>query len=100
MTRLLLAALVLLVGLLVLGRIRGTPTDSAGAHPRTVFHSPAGGSARAPAAPAAPAALPESTESRTSSIDLLARLEARRRLISAGPYVYFDSLFTETDSIV
>lgn len=33
-------------------------------------------------------------------MDLLARLEGRRRLLRAGPTTYFDSLFVETDSVV
>jgi hypothetical protein len=36
----------------------------------------------------------------TPSIDLLARLESRRRLDRARSATYFDSLFTETDSVV
>ncbi len=33
-------------------------------------------------------------------MDLLARLEGRRRLVRAGGTTYFDSLFAETDSVV
>jgi predicted Zn-dependent protease len=36
----------------------------------------------------------------TPTIDLLARLEARRQVLRAAPYTYFDSLFAETDSVL
>lgn len=36
----------------------------------------------------------------TPAMDLLARLEGRRRLMRAGGMTYFDSLFVETDSVV
>ena len=49
-------------------------------------------------APAVAATLVE--ESRTPAIDLLARLEGRRRLLRSVSVTYFDSLFTETDSVV
>jgi hypothetical protein len=42
----------------------------------------------------------EAGESRTPTIDLLARLEGRRRLVRAARSTYFDSLFAETDSVV
>jgi len=95
MNRFLLAALVLLVGLLILGRIRRSHAD------RSAPRAPVALTSRPPSVVAPPpaAALPL-RESPTSSIDLLARLDARRRLLGAAPYTYFDSLFTETDSIV
>lgn len=38
--------------------------------------------------------------SRTPTIDLLARAEARRRIAAASAQTYFDSLFAETDSVI
>jgi predicted Zn-dependent protease len=51
------------------------------------------------AAPPVAAVLPVE-ESRTPASDLLARLEGRRRLLRSSSFTYFDSLFTETDSVV
>lgn len=96
MNRFLLAALVLLVGLLVVGRIRPSHADrSAVATPVAAAPQP-----RSVAPPTPAAALPGPPESLSSSTDLLARLDARRRLLGAAPYTYFDSLFAETDSVV
>ncbi len=95
MTRLLLAALAVAVALLVYGRLRRPPTE-----PRRTTVSVA--AARpAPLPPSAPiAATPAPLESGTPTIDLLARLEGRRRLLRTAGYTYFDSLFMETDSAV
>ncbi len=51
-------------------------------------------------APAAAAPTPGADSSRTPMIDLLARSEARRRLLAASAQTYFDSLFAETDSVL
>jgi hypothetical protein len=56
--------------------------------------------AATPAVPAPPAATRGTDSSRTPMIDLLARSEARRRLLAASAQTYFDSLFAETDSVL
>ena len=95
MTRLLLLVFLVLVGLLVYGRI-----DRAGAAPGapvpvvSVPQSPAAATAGSPTAPAIVAS------GGTPAMDLLARLEGRRRLVRAARTTYFDSLFVETDSVV
>lgn len=95
MSRILSVLLLLLLGLLLLGRL-----SRAGQAPPpavTVVDTPT----RPPAAPPRPAPVVlESNESRTPTIDLLARLEGRRRLSRAARFTYFDSLFIETDSVV
>ena len=111
MTRLLLAGIALLGGMMLLGRMREGESQSP---PAAVAHAPSSSSRSAvvaqasaqkqvppagqPAAPVAsePAAAPVSG---TPSIDLLARLEGRRRLQRAASSTYFDSLFAETDSV-
>ncbi len=93
--------LAILAGLIVLGRLKNAgsgsaappPTRAAGSEP---VHSRNAVSPPPPDAPAAPAVRVDST--RTPAIDLLARLESRRRLIAAQSTTYFDSLFAETDS--
>ncbi|MGH7561645.1 MAG: matrixin family metalloprotease [Gemmatimonadales bacterium] len=42
----------------------------------------------------------ETVVSSTPAVDLLARLESRRRLQRAAHFIYLDSLFVETDSIL
>ena len=97
MTRSLLLVLTLLVALVVYGRI-----DRARTAPR---------GAAAPEMAALPfAPLPDHSSSSgalsvvpgggTPAMDLLARLEGRRRLTRAIGTTYFDSLFAETDSVV
>lgn len=96
MSRFLVFALGVLVVLLVIGRINRPA--AAGAAPEVVerVSSPA----RTPPTPApVQPATPESTGG-TPTIDLLARLEGRRRLLRAARTTYFDSLFSETDSVV
>ena len=61
--------------------------------------------ARTAATPAVPAPSPgpsadASDSSRTPMIDLLARAEARRRILAASALTFFDSLFAETDSVL
>ena len=94
MTRFLLFGIGLLAGLLLLGRVRRPA--SAGAPPPAVntasYSRPA---ARLDTHPA-----PQAAPSGTPAIDLLARLEGRRRLAHAATYTYFDSLLVETDSVV
>ncbi len=99
MKRLLLAGVVTLAGLIVFDRVRGDgmqPKASHAAEPDTdrVRSRPPEGSSPAPSA------VPREAETRTPVIDLLARLEARRRLSQASRFTYFDTLFAETDSVV
>ena len=60
--------------------------------------------ARSAATPVVPApsdsATGASDRSRTPTIDLLARAEARRRILAASAQTYFDSMFAETDSVL
>jgi hypothetical protein len=95
MTRLLLLVFLLLVALLVYGRI-----DRAGGAPvasGTVEPAPQGPAAATIGALAPPAVV---AAGGTPAMDLLARLEGRRRLVRASRTTYFDSLFVETDSVV
>lgn len=95
MSRSLVFALGVLVALLVIGRMNRPPTVGP-VPPQAVeqVSSPA----RTPPAPVqSPAPAPPLG---TPTIDLLARLEGRRRLLRAGGTTYFDSLFSETDSVV
>lgn len=95
MTRLLLVVFLLLVGLLVYGRI-----DRAGAAPGTSVAVESAPQGPAPATAGA-ATTPDIVASGgTPAMDLLARLEGRRRLVRAARTTYFDSLFVETDSVV
>lgn len=96
MTRFFLVLLALLAALLGASRVA---QFRARAHART---EPAAASAsRPPVVAASPVAAPAPVEeSRTPASDLLARLEGRRRLLRSSSFTYFDSLFTETDSVV
>lgn len=95
MSRTLIAALVVLLALLVIARVnRPTAADS---EPERVTASPA----RPRAGPLPPPPPPVAPQIKgTPTIDLLARLEGRRRLARAAQQTYFDSLFFETDSVV
>jgi hypothetical protein len=94
MTRFLLVLLALLAGLLGASRIA---QFRARARPQPVIAS----ASRPPVVAAPPVASTVPVEeSRTPTIDLLARLEGRRRLLRSSSFTYFDSLFTETDSVV
>jgi len=103
MTRFLLGGMLVLLALIAVGRLRRVappPSTATIAQriaapvkfppPRTVTESAA--------SRAAPDPVP--SLSRTPSIDLLARLESKRRLAQAAPYTYFDSLFVDTDSVL
>lgn len=96
MTRFLLAGIAVLLGLLLIGRgHRVAPVlvrDSILASPVPALPARAVLPAIAPPPVPAPAGTPV--------IDLLVRLEARRRLAHAASYTYFDSLFTQTDSVL
>jgi hypothetical protein len=94
MTRFFLVLLALLVGLLGASRVarfrargRAEPVTIRASRPPVV------------AAPPIAATVPVE-ESRTPALDLLARLEGRRRLLRSSSFTYFDSLFAETDSVV
>jgi hypothetical protein len=94
MSRTLLLALAVLLGLLLIGRLN-RPMPAATARPTRIAtlqarRAPSSAGALAPVAPVGG----------TPTIDLLARLEGRRRLARASRTTYFDSLFVETDSIV
>lgn len=96
MTRFLLGGLVVLLGLIAIGRLRRA--DSV---PAIVVAPQSGG----PPARGAPAQLPAvetaaPAASRTPAIDLLARLESRRLVAQAASYTYFDSLLVDTDSVL
>jgi hypothetical protein len=102
MKRFLVGGPAILLGLIVLGRLRGDPTAPPGPAAiasagtvRVQSHAVAPPVAR----PAALGPAPSDT-SRTPVIDLLARLEARRRVLAATAFTYFDSLFAETDSVM
>jgi len=104
MKRLPLWGLAILAGLIVVGRLKDAGLLSRTAPPPQplVVEPEHSRVAAAPAvagrAPTPAVVSPDST--RTPTIDLLARLEARRRLIAAQSATYFDSLFSETDSTI
>jgi len=96
MTRILLFGLALLLGLIAVGRLQhGDAAALPLPSPDTVVsrHAPTGSAIRADTASAP-------VTSGTPMIDLLARLESKRRLAQAGPYTYFDSLLVDTDSVL
>lgn len=95
MARLLLLVFFVLVGLLVYGRIDRTGAEPGASVPvESAPQRPASATARTTTAPAVVAS------GGTPAMDLLARLEGRRRLMRAARTTYFDSLFVETDSVV
>lgn len=95
MSRILVFVLVALVALLILGRVNRPADARPEARAVQVRSSPA--LVPPPPPPAVPAPVQVSG---TPTIDLLARLEGRRRLTRAARQTYFDSLFIETDSVV
>lgn len=98
MTRFFLVGIIVLLGMLVFGRARGVePAAAPGRAP-----APAPLAARVVQQPAISPPRPASAAPRsgTPTIDLLARLESRRRLTQAASSTYFDSLFTDTDSVL
>lgn len=98
LSRLLFGFLAFLLGLLAYDRLGGgQSTGQQAVAQASPPPAPAPGRAR----PSTAAAVrPPEISPGTPSIDLLARLEGRRRLDRARGATYFDSLFTETDSIV
>ncbi len=97
MSRALLFALAVLLALLAVGRLNRRATSQPAIQPVVVATSPAH---RPVATLPAPAVVPAPLTGGTPTIDLLARLEGRRRLERATRVTYFDSLFAETDSVV
>ncbi|HEX9164856.1 MAG TPA: matrixin family metalloprotease [Gemmatimonadales bacterium] len=106
-TRWLAGAVLVLLVLIVVGRLR-TPGEVAvaplpDADTGAVIVPPP-----APALQAVPAAAPPptaplpaaATTPATPTLDLMVRLEARRRIGRAGRLVYLDSLFAESDSML
>ncbi|NOT07614.1 MAG: matrixin family metalloprotease [Gemmatimonadales bacterium] len=98
--RFVVALLVLLLGLVAAGRVTRFRTARAEAAD-TIHPALRGGiQGRQPIQAPAEAAPAVAPAGRTPTIDLLARLEGRRRLVQAARMTYFDSLFAETDSTV
>lgn len=102
MKRFLLWGLLALAALITWGRLRKPDSSivsrqaSATPEPRGYARNAATPTVAPPPAPVTPAA----DSSKTPMIDLLARAEARRRILGASAQTYFDSLFTETDSVL
>lgn len=104
MKHFLVGGLVILTGLIVLGRLQNKPTRSvipvaATAGAGAVMPGPARGGVPPVAATRAAAPAPDPA-SRTPTIELLARLVTRRRIFAAAGSTYLDSLFAETDSVI
>jgi hypothetical protein len=122
MKQFLVGGLVILTGLIVLGRLqRGlsrpvapvvaaagagavVPGPARSGAPSTTS-TPSGspglpGPPGPPGAPRPPRPPGSDSASRTPTIDLMARLEIRRRVLAAAASAYLDSLFAETDSVV
>lgn len=97
MTRFFLGGIVVLLGLLVFGRVRRVEPASPPAPGRAVARTPL--REPPPLLPAGPVTTGP-RNSGTPTIDLLARLESRRRLAQAGAFTYFDSLFIDSDSVL
>ena len=95
MSRILVFALGVLLALLIVGRLN-RPAE---ARPVVKAVEVRSSSALVPPPPP-PAVLAPVKTGGTPTIDLLARLEGRRRLARAARQTYFDSLFIETDSVV
>jgi hypothetical protein len=102
MKRFLLWGLLALAALIALGRFREPDASIVSRHASAT--SEPRGYARNTATPTVvPSPGPVtrvSDSSPTPTIDLLARAEARRRLLAAAAQTYFDSLLAETDSVL
>ena len=100
--RYLAIAAAVLVLLIVIARLRSAPAPET-QQPQAVAQDADTPPRPAPAPPTAqpvappPAAAPSSG---TPTLDLLARLEAHRRVTRAGSAVYLDSLLAESDSVL
>lgn len=95
MSRFLVFALAVVLALLVFGRLSRPAVAGIPVQPVAAVTAPG----RRPLPPS-PVITPAPPPAGTPTIDLLARLEGRRRLARATRTTYFDSLFTETDSVV
>jgi hypothetical protein len=96
MSRSLLLALAVLLALLLIGRLNRPAVAGPAVKAIEVIRPPG----PRPLPPPAPVLTPVLQPAGTPTIDLLARLEGRRRLVRATRTTYFDSLFAETDSVV
>jgi len=98
-TRWLALAVVVLGGLIVIGRLRAP--DAAPPAPVVVAESVSVPASPPPApAPAQSPLPPAASPVETPTLDLLVRLEARRRIQRAGSAAYLDSLLAESDSVL
>ena len=89
---------VALVALILLARSRSSPApETPPPNPVAEVDTPARPAAPPPATRPAPPP-PPAAQAGTPTLDLLARLEAHRRVSRAGSAVYLDSLFRESDS--
>ena len=102
MKRFLLWGLLALAGLIALGRFREPDASIVSRHASAT--SEARGDARNAAPPTVARLAGPVTRvadsNKTPTIDLLARAEARRRILAAAAQTYFDSLLAETDSVL
>lgn len=102
-TRWLAGAVLVLLLLIVLGRARSTSEAPVAPPPEgpdtgAVIALPPAPAVQAAPAPA-PSPLPEpATAASTPTLDMMVRVEARRRIGRAGRMVYLDTLFAESDS--
>ena len=101
-TRWLAGAVLVLLVLIVLGRMRagaGVPaTPPAAPDTGAVIALPPAPTIEAAPAPVAPLPAAAAAAPATPTVDLMVRAEARRRIARAGRSVYLDTLFAESDS--
>ena len=100
-TRWLGIAVAVLVALILVGRLQrpaGVPAEAAAVPADTGVAPPAAAPAPPPAVQSPPPASVQVAE--TPTLDLLVRLEARRRIQRAGRSVYVDTLLAESDSVL
>jgi hypothetical protein len=91
-------AVVVLVLLILLARSRRAPAPEAPPANAVAEAEPPPRPAAPPPAVSQPPAPPPAAPAATPTLDLLARIEAHRRVTRAGSAVYLDSLLTESDS--
>lgn len=100
------AVVLVLVGLIVLGRLGADPESAVPpAEPAPLAAAEQGPDVpeefAPPPDPPPPAPMPVAVAPPgTPALDMLVRAEARRRIARAGRLVYLDSLFAETDSVL
>jgi hypothetical protein len=100
MKRFLLWGLFALAVLIVLDRLREANSPIVSRQASTPEQRVFARNAATPDLPPSATIGPAGDSSRTPMIDLLARSETRRRLLATSTQTYFDSLFTETDSVI